>query len=110
MNTNIKNLPEGKYFTEVMYSDQHAWQYVKRTPKTITVAKVLVDTDPEWISKREFIPGGFHGHVPNQHEQTWIFKAVSTETRVIRLTRKGWAHKGTRFVEDRAIEFHDYNF
>lgn len=107
--TNIKNLPEGNYFTEIMYSDSHAWQEIKRTAKTVTVRRVAVDTDPEWISKRQFLPGGFHGHVPNQSEQTWIFKGFDSRIATIRLTKRGWAYKGTRFVEGLAREFHDYN-
>jgi hypothetical protein len=111
MNTNIKNLPEGKYFTEIMWSDQHAWREVKRTAKTVTVAAVEVEYDPEWTAKRKFLPGGFCGHVPNQGEQTWLFKRVNEEvTRTLRLTKRGWALKGTRYVEDRATEYYDYNF
>lgn len=109
MQTNIKGLPEGNYFTEIMYSDQHAWREVARTPKTVTVQRVAVDKDPAWIAIKEFHPGGFCGHTSNQHAQTWVFKEFR-ETRTLRLTKRGWAHKGTRFVEGRATEFYDYNF
>ena len=109
--TNIKNLPEGQYFTERMYSDSHPWVVVSRTAKTAKVAFVEVDTDPEWQAKQEFYPGGFHGHMANQGEQTWVFKAINHNyTRTIRLTKNGWSHMGTRYLEGVAREFHDYNF
>lgn len=109
--TNIKNLPEGSYFTEIGYSQSYPWVEVSRTAQTVTLAKVEVATDPEWTAKREFLPGGFCGHVPNQSEQTWIFDHINRGvTRTIRRTKNGWSHKGVRFIEGRAREFYDYNF
>lgn len=109
--TNIKNLPAGEYFTECMYSDSHAWVVVSRTAKTITLSPVEVETDPEWTAKQKFHIGGFCGHMENQHEQTWIFAKVNYEfKRIIRMTKKGWANNGTRYMEGVAREFHDYNF
>ena len=107
--TNIKNLPEGNYFTEWGYSQSYPWVEVKRTAKTVTLAKVEVGPDPEW--KPEIIPGGFAGHCTNQHEQTWLFKKIEDRiTKTIRLTKKGWSRKGTGFSEGVAREFFDYNF
>lgn len=111
MQTNIKNLPEGEYFTEIGYSQQYPWKVVKRTEKTVTLVKVEVAGDPEWAAKKDFQPGGFCGHCSNQSEQTWLFAGINEGyTCVIRKTKKGWSRKGVRFVEDRAIEFYDYNF
>lgn len=110
METNIKGLPEGNYFTQVMYTDRHAWRELRRTQKTVTVQLVEVSKDPEWIAKQQFHPGGFCGHMANQGEQTWLFKEVSSATLTLRLTKRGWSHKGERFVEGRAIEYYDYNF
>lgn len=110
--TNIKNLPEGEYFTEIGYSQQYPWTVIKRTAKTVTLAKVVVDTDPEWMAKKEFYPGGFVGHTPNQHAQTWLFKGINpTHTKTIRLNKRGqWKRGETLFIENRAREFYDYNF
>ena len=109
--TNIKGLPEGEYFTECMYSGNHAWVVVGRTAKTIEIAPVEVEADPEWKAKQIFHVGGFCGYMENQSEQTWLFKLVNpTYTRKIRMTKKGWSHKGTRYLEGVAREFHDYNF
>lgn len=109
--TNIKNLPEGVYFTEVGYSQLYPWVEIKRTEKTVTLARVVVEADPEWLAKKEFFPGGFCGHCPNQHQQTWLFGFVNQEhIKVIRKTKRGWSYKGVVFVEDCAKEFYDYNF
>jgi hypothetical protein len=82
---------------------------IKRTAKTVTLALVQVDRDPDW--KPEIIPGGFAGHCTNQHEQTWLFKRFFPKiTKTIRLTKKGWAHKDVRFSEGVDREFYDYNF
>lgn len=59
--TNIKNLPEGEYVTECMYSDAHAYKVVGKTACTVDVVEVLVSPDPEWTSKKEFHLGGLHG-------------------------------------------------
>ena len=109
-NTNIKNLPEGPtYFTEYGYSQSYPWVEIRRTEKTVTLAKVNVVKDPDW--KPEIHPGGFAGHCSNQQSQTWLFDGIDHEnTRTIRLTKKGWAFKGTTFREGVAREFYDYNF
>lgn len=109
MYTNIKNLPEGNYFTESGYSQSYPWVVVKETATTKTLAKVNVARDPEW--KPEIVAGGFVGHCTNQSKQTWLFESINRDhTRVIRKTKKGWSHKGVKFHEDQAVEFYDYNF
>lgn len=111
MYTNIKGLPEGKYFTEIGYSQSYPWVEISRTAKTVTLAKVEVETDPEWIANMESYPGGFCRHVANQGKQTWIFDRINHDyTVTIRATKRGWSRKSVRFVEDRAVEFYDYNF
>lgn len=110
--TNIKNLPENRtYFTECGYSQQYPWVEIKRTAKTVTVAKVNVAPDPEW--KPEMIPGGFCAHCTNQSKQTWLFDSISEDyTRTIRLNKNGEYRfkSSTKYIEDRAVEFYDYNF
>jgi len=113
MQTNIKNLPEGRrYWTEYGYSQSYPWVEVRRTEKTVVLAKVEVDKDPEWGAKKQFYPGGFCGHTPNQEEQTWIFKAIREDaTKTVRLSKRGkWQRKGVTFHPDRARYFYDYNF
>ena len=107
--TNIKNLPDGNYFTEWGYSQSYPYLEVSRTAKTVTIVPVIVDKDPEFAP--HILPGGFAGHCDNQHEQTWLFKEIAYDfPRTIRLTTKGWSHKGTQFSEGVAREFYDWNF
>ena len=111
--TNIKGLPEGKYFTESGWSDSYPWIEVGRTPKTVKLARVRVKDDPVWKAKMDFRPGGFVGTVVNQGEQTWLYDRIDREDTVsIRRRKKDgkWAYNGVVFTEDRAIEFYDYNF
>lgn len=111
MNTNIKGLPEGRnYFTECGYSQCYPWVEVKRTAKSVTLAKVEVAPDPEW--KPEMIPGGFCAHCTNQHAQTWLFDKIDERNTVtVRWSVRGeWRAKGVRFIEGAAREFYDYNF
>lgn len=106
--TNIKNLPEGQYFTQFGYSQSYPWKEIARTAKTVTLQKVEVGPDPEW--KPEILPGGFAGHCTNQSEQTWVYAGLSKRTMKVFQTKKGWSHKGERFIEGMAREFYDYNF
>lgn len=107
--TNIKNLPEGNYFTEWGYSQSYPYLEIERTAKTVTIVPVRVEKDPEFTP--HILPGGFAGHCTNQHEQTWLFKGIDPRyPRTIRLTKKGWSLKGVRYSEGVAREFYDYNF
>lgn len=109
--TNIKNLPEGRvYFTEYGYSQSYPWVEVKRTAKTVTLAKVDVKKDPEW--KPEFYAGGFCAHCPNQSDQTWLFDSIDEgHTCIVWKSKDGeWRRAGVKFRENVAREFYDYNF
>lgn len=111
--TNIKNLPNhdetGLYFTGLLHTDTKPYMVLTRTAKTVTVCPIRVKPDPDW--KPEMIPGGFAAHCTNQRQQTWLYDGVDdTQMKTLRLTKKGWVCRGQRFIEDRAIRFHDYNF
>lgn len=108
--TNIKGLPPGNYFTESGYSQSYPWVEISRTAKTVKLQKVEVDGDPEWAAKKQFYPGGFCGHTPNQGEQTWLYKGLGQATRTVRMTKRGWALHKVRYTEGMAREFYDYNF
>lgn len=107
--TNIKNLPEGNYYTELCWSDTHPWVEVGRTAKTIKLARVRVAKDPDW--KPEMIPGGFAAHCTNQSSQTWLYDGIDEACTVtIRETKRGWANRGVRYKPNMAREYYDYNF
>lgn len=108
--TNLKNLPEGTYFTERGYSQSYPWVQIAATAKTRTLAAVNHKADPEW--KPEFYAGGFAAHCANQSEQTWLYDGIDVaRTITIRLNKKGqWVRGETRFTEGQARYFYDYNF
>lgn len=113
--TNLKNLPDGEYMTETLYSDTVPYKVVGRTATTVTLQEVLVERDPEW--KPEIIPGGFAGHCTNQSEQTWLYAGLCDNTVKVRLVKsryhgsdKLWGGKGREFIANGARSFHDYNF
>jgi hypothetical protein len=108
---NVKNAPEGRYFSETGWSDAYPWVVVSSSPsgKTLTLARVDVERDPEW--KPIMIAGGFSAHCENQQEQTWLFKSICPMSRkTIRLGKNGWA--GGKFHETPKgpFRFYDYNF
>jgi hypothetical protein len=109
MYTNIENLPEGNYFTEIGYTQTYPWQEVRRTPKTVVLRPVTVSPSDSW--KPIFHPGGFVGNCENQDEQVWKFFEFGDFEITIRLTKKGaWVRKGKTFIENSARHFYDYNF
>ena len=111
MNTNIKGLPDDKYFTEYGWSDSRPHVVVGRTAKTVKVSPVRVEPDPAWQDAMQFSPGGFCGHVHNQSEQTWLYGGVSESITVLRKSKRGdWVNSGRRFREGCAVHFYDYNF
>lgn len=64
--------------------------------------------DPDF--KPEFYPGGFAGHVANNHAQTYSYESdPDGETRKARLTKRGWESLGFPVRKGRR-EFYDYNF
>ncbi len=59
-----------------------------------------------------FIPGGFVGHVVDQHSaQEWqLFSVPDASTKRIRLCKGGWKLKTMRYRMGHATKFYDYNF
>lgn len=107
--TNIKNLPDGEYFTEVGHSQRYPYKVVKRTEKTVTLCRVNVDLDPEF--KPVFYVGGFAAHCSNQSEQTHLFRDFDDRYKItVRLGKNGWRKDGVLYRENMAVYFYDYNF
>ena len=113
---NVKNAPVGRYFTQHGYSQSYPWIVVGESAsgKTLTLARVDTDADPEWKAKMDWHVGGFAGHLANQEDQTWLFKGVCPMRKVsIRQSKKGgWVGNGERFTEAKngPFYFYDYNF
>jgi hypothetical protein len=100
-----------KFCNQHLYTDVEPFEVVKViSDKTIEIRKMkAVETD--W--GREFIPGGFFGHTPNQNKQKWLI--VSDKTNPViraRLNKKGFwkSGSGKHHLADEPIKFYDYNF
>lgn len=103
--TNIKNIPEGEYLTEICGSDAYPWAVVGRTAKTITVREVLTAPDP-CCKEPAFL-----------HAQTWLYAGLGKRTVTLRLVKspyrhsdKLWGHKEQKFIADGARHHYDYDF
>jgi hypothetical protein len=93
------------------YSDVNPYEIVRRvSDRTIEVRRMDATIDPSW--KRVFIPGGFCGHTANNGSQKWVIVSNPQNQVIrIRLTKKGWNHKGMRFqLADKPVHFYDFNF
>jgi len=91
-------------------SDANVWTVIAVSPsgKTITIQGDKATLDPTW--KPDFHPGGFVGHVSNNHEQRWITERDENgPVRQARLTKRGWSANGMPVTKGRRY-FHDYNF
>jgi len=93
------------------YTDRHPYMVVEvsKSGKTATVIP-LESTLCETI-KPEFVPGGFCAHCTNQRELEYDLAIPANPVKTkIRLTKRGWAMKGTPFLMGVAYKFYDYNF
>jgi hypothetical protein len=97
----------GKYINRYGYSDVHVvGKIVGIKSKTIVVVqRVNAEKDPTW--KPEWVSGGFSAVCLNQSYQRWIFNETN-ETFPMRLSA-GDLKRAYR-IDDKPIEFYDYNF
>lgn len=110
----MRNEKEIKKFCNYLgYSDVTPFEVVEvRTENKVMVREMDCEALP-W--KRDFHPGGFHGHTSNQHDQKW--KITSNEKNpvfAVRFSKRKniWRSAGgSRFaMSDEAIKFYDFNF
>lgn len=90
-------------------SDASAWTVVSRTPKTMWLQGDTATLDPDF--KPDFHPGGFVGHVSNQHQQSYTYERnpQGPKCKAI-LTQKGWRTTAGLPVSAGRRAFYDYNF
>jgi hypothetical protein len=82
--------------------------FVSPDGRKASVREMAAELDKSF--KPDFHPGGFVGHVSNQHEQKWHYTSVPTnKVRTIRLNKRGWEDKGMPFRVGYASRFYDYN-
>jgi hypothetical protein len=99
--------------TQWIGTDGRAYTVIKVSPsgKTITLQRDKATIDPAF--KPDFHPGGFVGHVSNQHDQRWTCEPdPSGQVITARLTTRGWKTPGSTRADIRPgrREFYDYNF
>ena len=107
---------EVKTFTHAslyMYSDVKAYEIVKVISEQTLEVRPMITTHS--AAGLEFTPGGFFGHVHDQHKQKVTYES-NPEAGTIRIRKKKgsaelWTHKGNRFyLQTEPYAFHDYNF
>lgn len=108
----IENTDIGDGVTVRLWSDAHAYTVIGKTAKTITIQR-----DNAVLSgfKPDFTPGGFVGHVHNQHEQGKYYVYTPNpdgETRKIHAGKDGVfrEYHGGKALATGRHEFYDYNF
>ena len=96
-----------------MYSDVKAYEIVKVISEQTLEVRPMITTHS--AAGLEFTPGGFFGHVHDQHKQKVTYES-NPEAGTIRIRKKKgsaelWTHKGNRFyLQTEPYAFHDYNF
>lgn len=101
----------GKGATVNLFTDRHAYTIIGRTKKTLVLRRCHAILDKNW--KPDFIPGGFAGHVTNNHEQTYSYKENEQGEIVTAYwseKKKGFYVRKVMFVTPGRHEFYDFNF
>jgi hypothetical protein len=102
----------GKFLNQKGWTDVEPYEIVKVvSAKQVIVRPMDAVLDPSW--QREVSPGGFAGHVMNNHEQKWnITSNPTAPERRVRLGKKGWkdAYGNYYSLSDSPRKFYDYNF
>jgi hypothetical protein len=106
------NIKPGDDVTMHLWTDAHSYTVVRVTKKFVEVRANNEKIDPTW--KREFIPGGFAGHTPNNYSQKWIVEK-NPDAPIVKfgVRKDGYlCSKGSRRPDITlgAHPFYDYNF
>lgn len=98
------------YANRAGWTDMEPFEIVSISPsgKTATIRPM----DAKLIQPATCLGvGGFSAHFDNWSQKWEITSNPEYPTRKIRLTKKGWASKGTKFrLNTRPVKFYDYNF
>lgn len=96
--------------TLCLWTDRHAYDVIRVTPRTLVLRRCKVIPDPNWAP--QFVVGGFCAHCTNQGSQEWNYEP-DPDGDVIRAV---WSEKKGRYMHHGATviagrhEFYDYNF
>lgn len=100
------------YANHIGYSDINPFEVVKHVSDKALDIREMVATEKPWM--RQFMAGGFLGHVVNQEDQDWDIQP-DPEAPVIRIRKhkngQWYDRYGARYVlADKPVKFHDFNF
>jgi len=100
------------YANHIGYSDVNPFEVVRYVSLKTLVIREMVATEKAWM--RQFMAGGFLGHVVNQEDQDWDIQP-DPEAPVIRIRKrkdgKWYDSHGARYaLAEKPVKFHDFNF
>ena len=100
------------YANHIGYSDVTPFEVVRCVSLKTLDIREMVATEKPWM--RQFMAGGFLGHVVNQEDQDWDIQP-DPEAPVIRIRKrkdgKWYDSHGARYaLAEKPVKFHDFNF
>ena len=100
------------YANHIGYSDVNPFEVVRYVSLKTLDIREMVATEKPWM--RQFMAGGFLGHVVNQEDQDWDIQS-DPEAPVIRIRKrkdgKWYDSHGARYaLALKPVKFHDFNF
>lgn len=110
----VGSVPHAKpYMNQISYSDVFPYEVVRVvSPTCVEVRQMDYQIDPSFAPR--FVPGGFHGHVANNHDQQYTYSTrPDVPVEKVRLHKSGrWQDRdGRQFrFADYPHRFYDYNF
>jgi len=100
------------YANHIGYSDVNPFEVVDHVSLKTLVIREMVATEKPWM--RQFMAGGFLGHVVNQEDQDWDIQS-DPDAPLVRIRKhkdgKWYDSHGARYaLADKPLKFHDFNF
>ena len=100
------------YANHIGYSDVNPFEVVRCVSLKTLDIREMVATEKPWM--RQFMAGGFLGHVVNQEDQDWDIQP-DPDAPLVRIRKhkdgKWYDRDGARYVlDDLPVKFHDFNF
>jgi len=98
----------GKYVSEFLWSDvKIVGRIIDHFGQTGIIVQPM-EANPNPNFKLDVTPGGFAGHVNNQHEQEWLFEDNETEEPIrFRVNLSFFKWYG---ITDEPYHYYDFNF
>jgi hypothetical protein len=100
------------YANHIGYSDVNPFEVVDYVSLKTLDIREMVATEKPWM--RQFMAGGFLGHVVNQEDQDWDIQP-DPDAPLVRIRKhkdgKWYDRHGARYaLAEKPVKFHDFNF